>query len=59
MGADGVLRCCVLDHKRPVILEEVHYGIFGGNYVGRETAQKILCAGIWWSNLLKDAKEYC
>jgi hypothetical protein len=59
MGADGILRRCVLEHERPVILEEVHDGIVGGHYAGRETAQNILCAGIWWPTLHKDVKEYC
>jgi hypothetical protein len=59
LGADGILRRCVLEHERPMILEEAHDGIAGGHYAGRETAQNILCAGIWWPTLHKDAKEYC
>jgi hypothetical protein len=38
LGADGILRCCVLDHERPMILEEEHDRIARGFYVGRETA---------------------
>jgi hypothetical protein len=38
MGADGILRYCVLEHERPMILEEAHDGIFGGHYAGREIA---------------------
>jgi hypothetical protein len=59
MGANGILRRCVLEHERPIILEEVHDGIVGGHYAGRATTQKILCTGIWWLTLHKDAKEYC
>jgi hypothetical protein len=59
MGADGILRRYVLEHERPIILEEAHNGIVGGHYVGRETAQNILCARIWWPTLHKDVKEYC
>jgi hypothetical protein len=55
----GIMRCCVLEHKRPMILEEAHDGIVGGHYVGRENTHKILCAWIWWHKLHKDAKEYC
>jgi hypothetical protein len=42
-----------------MILAEVHEGIAGGHYAGKETTQKILHAGIWWPTLHKDAKEYC
>jgi hypothetical protein len=59
LGADGILRRCVLEHERPMILEEAHGGIVGGHYVRRETPHKILCTGIWWPTLHKDAKEYC
>jgi hypothetical protein len=58
LGADGILRCCVLEHERPMILEEEHDEIARGHYAGRETTQKILCTGIWWPTLHKDAKEY-
>jgi hypothetical protein len=59
LGADGILRHCVLEHERPMILEEAHDGITGGNYAGRETTQNILCTVIWWHTLHKYAKEYC
>jgi hypothetical protein len=59
LGADGILRRCVLEHERSMILEEAHDGIVGGHYAGRETAQNILCTGIWWPTLHKDVKEYC
>jgi hypothetical protein len=45
LGADGILRCCVLEHERPMILEEAHDGIAGGHYAGRETTQNIFCVG--------------
>jgi len=56
---NGILKCCVLEHERPVILEEVNDGIVGGHYIGRATAHNIFCMGFWWSTLQKDAKEYC
>jgi hypothetical protein len=59
LGEDGILRHCVLEHERSVILEEAHDGIVGGHYVGKAMTQNILCAGIWWPTLHKDAKEYC
>jgi hypothetical protein len=30
LGADGILRRCVLKHERPMILTEAHKGIAGG-----------------------------
>ena len=36
-----------------------HDRIARGFYAGRETAQKMLCAGLWCPTLHKDAKEYC
>jgi len=42
-----------------MILVEANEGLSCGHYAGNETARKILCAGIWWPNLHKDAKEYC
>jgi hypothetical protein len=58
MGADRILRC-VLEHERPRILTEAHEGIAGGNYVEKYTAQKVLCARLWWPIVHKDDKEYC
>jgi hypothetical protein len=44
MGTYNILRRCVLENERPRILAESHEGIDGGNYVGKYTAQKVLCA---------------
>jgi hypothetical protein len=57
LGTDGILRHCVLQHERLMILEETHDGISGGNYIGKETTRKILCVGLWWPTLHKYAKE--
>jgi hypothetical protein len=59
LGADGILRRCVLENKRPMILSEAHKGIERGHYVGKATSQHILCVGLWKPTLHKDAKEYC
>jgi hypothetical protein len=59
LGVDGILRHCVLEHERPMILEEAHDGIAGGHYAWRESAQNILCTILWWPTLHKDSKEYC
>jgi hypothetical protein len=47
LGAGGILRLCVLEHERSMILEEAHDGIAGRDYAGRETPHNILCIGIW------------
>jgi hypothetical protein len=59
MGADSILRRCVLEHERPRILAESHEGIAGGHYAGKATVQKVLCAGLWWPTIHRDSKEYC
>jgi hypothetical protein len=41
-----------------MILAEAHEGIAGGHYLGKETAQKVLRAGLWWPTLHRDAKDY-
>jgi hypothetical protein len=58
LGPDEILRRCVMDIERPLILVEAHEDIAGGNYVGRATAQKVLRAGLWWPTLHRDAKDY-
>jgi transposase InsO family protein len=58
MGPDEILRRCVMEAERPLILTEDHEGIVGGHYTGKENAQKVLRAGLWWPTLHKDAKDY-
>ena len=58
MGENNILRRCVLEHERHRILVEAHEGIYGGNYAGKATTQKVLRVGIWWPTVHKDAKEY-
>jgi hypothetical protein len=41
MGADNILRRCVLEHERPIILVESHEGITGGYYVGKANEKKV------------------
>jgi hypothetical protein len=57
MGTDSILRSCVLEHERPRILAESHEGIARGHYAGKPTMQKVLCVGLWWPTVHKDAKE--
>jgi hypothetical protein len=58
MGPDEILRRCVMEAERPLILIEAHEGIIGGHYAGKETAQKVMRASLWWPTLHRDAKEY-
>jgi hypothetical protein len=59
MGADIILRRCVIEHEMPRILTKAHEGIEGGHYAGKDTAQKVLHARLWWSNVHRDSKDYC
>jgi hypothetical protein len=59
LGVDNILRRCVMEHERPIILVEAHEGIVGGHYVGKATTQKIFHIGLWWPIVHKDANEYC
>jgi hypothetical protein len=43
LGADVILRRCVLENERPMILSEAHKTIARGHYAGKVTMQKILC----------------
>jgi hypothetical protein len=47
MGTDSILRRCILEHERPIILAEAHEGIAGGHYAGKSTTQKVLHTGLW------------
>jgi hypothetical protein len=58
LGPNEIIRICVMETEQPLILAESHEGIAGGNYAGRETAQKVLRASLWWPTLHKDAKDY-
>jgi hypothetical protein len=41
MGTYRILRRCLLEHERPIILVEPHEGIAGGHYAGNTTTQKV------------------
>jgi len=58
LSVDGILRQCVLEHERTMILIESHKEIVGGHYAGKVIVQKILCVGIYCPTLHKEAKEY-
>jgi hypothetical protein len=56
MGPDEILKRCIMEEERPMILTKAHEGIAGGHYAVKETEQKVLRAGLWWPSLHQDAK---
>jgi hypothetical protein len=42
MGPNEILRRCIMEVERPLILVESHEGIAGGHYAGKATSQKVL-----------------
>jgi hypothetical protein len=58
MGPDEILKRCVMEAEKSLILAEAHEGIAGGHYIGKETTQKVLTYGLWWPILHRDAKDY-
>jgi hypothetical protein len=54
MGADSILRRCVIEHERPRILAKGHEGIVGGHYAGKSTTQKVFLIGLWWPTVHRD-----
>ena len=55
MGPDEILYRCILEHERPMILNEVHVGVVGHHYAGKDTLQKILQEGLWCPTMHADA----
>jgi hypothetical protein len=58
MGPDEILRRCVMEVERPLILIEAHEGIVGGHYIGKVIAEKVLRDSLWWPTLHRYAKDY-
>ena len=51
MGPDEIIHRYILKHERPMILNEAHTSVIGGNYFGKATVHKILQARLWWATL--------
>ncbi len=47
IGPDEILRRCVLEHEKPLILAKAHARVARGHYASRATAKKILTARKW------------
>ena len=59
MGPNEILRHCVLEHEKLMILKEAHVGVAGGHYTGKATVHNILEAVLWWPTMCTDAQNYC
>ena len=46
LGLDEILRICIFDHERKWVMDEVHEGVSGRHYPGKEMVHKILQVGI-------------
>ncbi|CAL1412644.1 unnamed protein product [Linum trigynum] len=58
IGADGVIRRCVMEHKMGDILSQCHEGPTGGHHGGNRTARKVVQSGFYWPSLFKDADSF-
>jgi hypothetical protein len=47
-----------LEEEIPKVLKEAHEGLAGGHMGPDTTARKILLAGLWWSIVHNDAREW-
>ena len=55
VGVDSVLRRCLSMEEAERVLNDCHSGAYGSHMSRYATAQKILCAGYFWSSIFK----YC
>ena len=49
MGPDEILHRYVLEHERPMVLNEAHVGVVGGHYVGKKQCARYYkqdCGGL-------------
>ncbi|CAL1388775.1 unnamed protein product [Linum trigynum] len=58
IGADGVIRRCVMEHEMGDILSHCHEGPTRGDHGGNRTARKVLQSGFYWPSLFKDADTF-
>jgi hypothetical protein len=59
LGSYNILRRCVMEHERTIVLAEYYEGIARGHYARKDTTQKVFHIGLWWPKVHMDAKEYC
>ena len=59
VGADQIIRRCVLEEEQEHILAMCHSSLCGGHFTSRKTEAKVLQSGFYWPTLFKDAIKYC
>ena len=59
VGADQIIRRCVLEEEQEHILAMCHSSLCGGHFASRKTGAKVLQSGFYWPTLFKDAIKYC
>jgi hypothetical protein len=59
IGADNLLRRCVVKEEARKILWQCHNSPYGGHFNGERTAVKVLQSGFYWPTLFKDAYAHC
>jgi len=59
MGPDEILRRCVLEHEKPLILAEAPLWPQQAVTMQESNSAEDLTTGLWWPTLHKDAREYC
>lgn len=52
-----VLLKCIDEKHSETILNEMHYGIYGGHYMSKTIAHKVIRARFLWPTLFKDAHK--
>lgn len=55
---DGVLLFCLDVVQAPMVLKDLHDGVYGGHFSAKTTAHKILNAGYYWPSIFKDCHTY-
>eukprot|EP00253_Pinus_taeda_P029761 PITA_29761 len=58
LGPDQILRRCVREEEVFEILLTYHDGPYGGHFVAKRTAFKILQVGYYWPTLHQDVRRY-
>ena len=55
---EGVLLKYVEEIESKKILRDMHEGVYGGHYMDKTIAHKILRVIFWWPSLFKDTQEF-
>jgi hypothetical protein len=58
MGLDEILRRCMMEVERPLILKEYHEGIAGGHYTLRRRFCKLAFGGLRYIEMLKSMPDH-